>query len=190
MSNDKSDCNRRDFLALGALAAAAVGKNASASPLFNALLVDNSLPVGFCELDGERVRNADYVYGKNISPSVNVSVDGNVDNVSYEDIELSVEYPKASPFRAWSYGGYPLANTSAPTSFLVPQKSTKGLKLAVKVRKDGKTKTHRISLCERASEKGLRPGHYALLLEESNPNWRKLNLQNLPAHILLTVESA
>ena len=189
MSN-KSTCNRRDFLALGALAATAISKNASANPIFAAFMLDSSLPVGFCPLGAERLQSAHNVHAKDLGPSVKVTIDGNADDIKLEDVELSISYPKASSFKAWSHGGYPLASTSSATSFIVPQRSTNGLKLTLRVQKSGKIQKHKILIGEKATEKGLREGHYALLLEESNPNWRKLSLQNLPAHILLTVERA
>lgn len=190
MSNKSSSFNRRDFLSLAALAAATASKTATASPLFDAFLFDSTLAVGFAALDRDRLQDAENISGENLGPSVRLFLDGNADDESLENVDLTISYPHSSPFKAWSYGGYPIAGTSAPTSFIVPQKYTNGLELRIKVKRNGKKEKHKILIGHKASEKGLRPGHYALLLAERNPKWRNLTLQNLPAHILLTVELA
>lgn len=190
MSNDKSNCNRRDFLALGALAAATATKTASASSLFEVLLPESSLPVGFCSFQENNLKSADYVRGESVSASVNVTVSGSVQAGQLDDVELLVSYPQASPFRAWSCGGWPIASLSAETSFVVPQKLTKGLELTVTLDRNGLTSKHVIKLGKGATDIGLRPGHYAIMLDENFADWHKYNVESLPApHIVVSVEA-
>ncbi|MFH1810600.1 MAG: hypothetical protein ABIJ09_17795 [Pseudomonadota bacterium] len=189
MSTQSFELGRRDFVTAGAMGVAALGVPVAsrAQGLFSVLAPEASaLGLGFRE--GARLRSAGRLTAEAqlwADDLARITVHGLYREDSRPDLRalwLDVAFApdRSRVFHAWSFNRDPVLCKTAATSFVVPVRTSEGLRLNLGATLGDGASVEEPLVLGFGPHHGLRTGTYAVALQQGTTPWRWLRWQGEP----------